>query len=110
MVLTKRNERGFAHLEIVLLIIIAAIIGGVGWYVYHTKQNTDKTLNAASTTSNNAGPRFAKTATPSSAAASNDSLQSDQQSAASAANQGSKDLSSSNDSLNDKSTMTTVPQ
>lgn len=108
MVSIKRDERGIAHLETALVIVIVAIIGFVGWYVYHTKQNSDKALN----TSNSAGPRFTyqKTSTAPSGSTSNASLQTDQQGAASSANQGSKDLSASNDSLNDQSTMTSVPQ
>jgi hypothetical protein len=114
MVSIKRDEHGIGHIESLLVVVIVAIIGFTGWYVYHTKQNSDKALNAAASTSNNAGPRFTKKATSSSPAASgstsNASLQTDQQSAASSANQGSKDLSASNDSLNDKSTLTSVPQ
>jgi uncharacterized protein HemX len=113
MVSIKRDERGIGHLEGVLVIVIVAVIGFVGWYVYHTKQNSDTALNNAASTSNGAGPRFTKN-TKSTAAAnastSNASLQTDQQSAASSANQGSKDLSASNDGLSDQSTLTSVPQ
>ncbi len=109
----KKDERGFSPVETVLVIVIVAIIGFVGWFVYHAKQNTDKSLNAANTTSNNAGPQFttSKQATASNAGdTSNASLQSDLQGASSSANQGSKDLTATNDSLNDKSTLTSVPQ
>jgi len=111
----KKDERGFSPVETVLVIVIVAIIGLVGWFVYHAKQNTDKSLNAANTTSNNAGPQFANSKKAAAASntggdTSNASLQSDLQGASSSANQGSKDLSAANGSLNDKSTLTSVPQ
>jgi predicted negative regulator of RcsB-dependent stress response len=110
----KQDERGFSPVETILVIVIVAVIGFVGWYIYHAKQNTDKSLGAANATSNNVGPRFTskskQTATANAGDTSNASLQSDLQAASSSSNQGSKDLAASNDSLNDKSTMTTVPQ
>jgi Tfp pilus assembly protein PilV len=56
----NRNQSGFSTVEIILIIVIVGAIGLVGWFVYHTKQNSDKTLNQATSTSQNAGPRFAK--------------------------------------------------
>lgn len=55
-----KDQRGVSTLEVILIIIIVGIIGGVGWYVYHTKQNSDKSLDQATSTSQNAGPHFAK--------------------------------------------------
>ena len=43
----KRIQKGFTTLEMLLVIIMLAIIGFTGYYVYHSKQQTDKTLNAA---------------------------------------------------------------
>jgi uncharacterized protein HemX len=110
----KQDERGFGHLEAILVVVIVAVIGFVGWYVYHAKQNTDKSLDAANSTSNNTGPRFTsksqKAASSNSGDTSNASLQSDLQSASGSTTQSSKDLAASNNSLNDTSTMTTVPQ
>lgn len=112
MIATKRDERGVGHVEIVLLVVVVALIGFVGWFVYHAKQNADQTLNAASTTSTSAQPNFAKNknATSTTASTSNTSLQSDLQDATSAANQGNKDMSSTNTSLSDQSTFTSIPQ
>lgn len=110
---TKRDERGFSHIETVLVVAIVAVIGFVGWYVYHANQNTNKTLGAANSTSNGAGPNFnnnSKQSSANSGATSNASLQAGLSSAASAGNQGSKDISTANDSLDDQSTMTSVPQ
>lgn len=44
-----KNQRGFAALEAVLILIIVAMIGGVVWYV--VKQNQDKAEPKASTIS-----------------------------------------------------------
>jgi hypothetical protein len=40
----KLNQSGFSIIEAVLLLVILAIIGGTGYFVWHTKQNTDKSL------------------------------------------------------------------
>lgn len=56
----KQNQQGFSAVEVILIIVIVALVGFVGWFVYHTKQNSDKTLDQATSTSQNAGPHFAK--------------------------------------------------
>ncbi len=43
----SKNELGFGALEVILILIIVAIIGGVGWYVIH---NRAKTTTSSSTT------------------------------------------------------------
>lgn len=107
----KHNERGFSPVELGLTVVIVVLIGFVGWYVYHVRQTSSKSLDAAASTSANASPRFASN---SKAAASGDtsnaSLQKDLSGATSASNSGSQDLSSTNNSLNDSSTLTSVPQ
>ena len=40
----KLNKRGFTVVELALILVIVAIVGGVGWYVLRSK---DKTDNAA---------------------------------------------------------------
>jgi len=54
----KQDQRGVGSVEVILIVVIVAIIGFVGWFVYHSKQNSDKALDAATSTSQNAGPRF----------------------------------------------------
>lgn len=39
-----KQTQGFAAIETVLIIIVLGIIGFTGWFVYHSKQATDKTL------------------------------------------------------------------
>lgn len=112
MVSIKRNQRGSGQLEILLLVVIVAAIAGVGWYVYNTKQTSDKSLNAAASTNNNTSPSFANNSKGSSGSGdtSNASLQADQKSATSSADQYNKDISSTNSSLGDQSSLTSVPQ
>ena len=38
----KYNQRGIAAIETVLILVIVALVGFVGYKVYTTKQNTDK--------------------------------------------------------------------
>jgi hypothetical protein len=38
-------QNGFAVLEALLIVVILAIIGGTGYFVWHAKQNTDKSLS-----------------------------------------------------------------
>jgi len=47
----KNNQKGFAILEGALILVIVGIIGFTGWFVWHSKQNTDKTLNDTSNSS-----------------------------------------------------------
>jgi uncharacterized protein (UPF0333 family) len=42
------NQKGFAALEAVLIVVILAILGGTGYYVYHANKKADDTLNSAS--------------------------------------------------------------
>jgi len=41
----KPDQTGFATIEAVLIIVVVAILGYTGWFVWHAKQNTDKTLS-----------------------------------------------------------------
>lgn len=116
MTSTKDDQRGFSAIETALVVVIVALIGFVGWYVYHSKQKSDDALNAAASTSQNASPAFKKSTkaagstSTTSSSASTSSLQTDLNSATSSSNAGSQDLSNTNNSLNDQSTLTTVPQ
>jgi type II secretory pathway pseudopilin PulG len=44
-----QKQRGFAIVESLLVLVVVAIIGGTGYFVWHSKQQTDKSLSAAST-------------------------------------------------------------
>lgn len=43
----NKTQKGFAALEGLLILIIVAIIGGIGWYAYNSKTKTDKILSQA---------------------------------------------------------------
>ena len=52
----KTNQTGFAAVEAVLIVVILAILGGTGWFVWHSKQATDASL----TNTANSQPGIAK--------------------------------------------------
>lgn len=54
----KGNQKGFAPIEALLVVVIIGLIGFIGWYVYRALNNTNNAYNAATTTSNNASPKF----------------------------------------------------
>lgn len=43
----KHQQKGFAVLETLLVLVALIIVGGTGYYVWHAKQNTNKSLDAA---------------------------------------------------------------
>jgi cytoskeletal protein RodZ len=51
-----KNQKGFALIEGIAIFAIVAMIGFVGWYVYHAKNNTDKSYSGTDTVSNNTNP------------------------------------------------------
>ena len=48
MVKLKNNQYGFGAIEGLLVLVVIAIIGFTGWYVWHAKQTTDKNLTSGS--------------------------------------------------------------
>jgi hypothetical protein len=45
---TENESQGFAAIETILILVVLGILGFTGWFVWHAKQNTDKSLDAAS--------------------------------------------------------------
>lgn len=43
----SRNQSGFSAIEALLILIIILLIGFIGYYVWHARNNADKTLNTA---------------------------------------------------------------
>jgi len=56
----NKTQKGFAVLEGLLLVIIVAVIGGIGWYAIHTKHQTDKILAQSEKTSQSTPQTSAK--------------------------------------------------
>lgn len=108
MSLRATDERGFSHVETILVVVIVAAIGLIGWYVYRARQSTNNTYNAINSSS--AGPNFGTKKNVATGDTSNASLTSGLQAATTAANRGNQDMSTANGSLNDQSTLTSVPQ
>jgi type II secretory pathway pseudopilin PulG len=48
----KKNQKGFSHVEVLLLAIIVGIIVAVGWYVWHSVSEANKNLSSADSTKN----------------------------------------------------------
>jgi flagellar basal body-associated protein FliL len=46
----RNSNSGFAALEGLLILIIIVIIGGTGYFVWHSKAQTDKSLDKAAST------------------------------------------------------------
>jgi type II secretory pathway pseudopilin PulG len=46
-----KNQKGFAVLEGLLVLIIIGMLAGIGWYVMRASKNTNNILNSASTSS-----------------------------------------------------------
>ena len=45
----KTNQKGFSAIEGLLILVIVGLIGGVGWYVWQSKKNADKSLTTSQT-------------------------------------------------------------
>jgi prepilin-type N-terminal cleavage/methylation domain-containing protein len=58
----NKNQSGFGAIELILVLVIVALISGVGYFVYQSKKNTDKTL--ASTSSSEGTPQKSTTTKP----------------------------------------------
>ncbi|HSX43816.1 MAG TPA: hypothetical protein VLE69_00750 [Candidatus Saccharimonadales bacterium] len=41
----KLNSKGLGVIEVILVVVIVGLIGGVGYFVYQSKKNTDQILN-----------------------------------------------------------------
>jgi cytoskeletal protein RodZ len=97
----KQGASGFAAAETLLVLVIVVMIGFVGWFVVRAKQDANKTLD---TSSSQAARNSGKTG-------GNDSqsLQDDLSNINSANNQTTLDFNTSNNSLNDSSTFTSLP-
>jgi uncharacterized protein HemX len=54
------NQKGFAALEAVLILVIAAIIGGTGYYVYQTYNKSTDSQNTAHQNAESATPHTQK--------------------------------------------------
>ena len=51
---TKLNNKGFSTVEGLLVAVIVVIIVFVGWFVYHSNQQANKTIDTANQSNNNA--------------------------------------------------------
>jgi len=49
----KKNQKGFSTVEVLLIVVIVGMLGGIGYYVWHAQKQTDDTLNSTGKTSQN---------------------------------------------------------
>jgi hypothetical protein len=42
----QSSQKGFAIVEVLLIVVALVILGFTGWFVYHSKQTADKTLSS----------------------------------------------------------------
>jgi hypothetical protein len=108
MISTLKNERGSGAIEALFIVIILVAIGGTGWYVYK-HHPASKTVATISSNGSNPANQAAVSA-PLPAGSTNTALQSDLSNITNTSAQGNSDVTSSSSSLNDQSTMTSVPQ
>ncbi len=60
MSLKSLNQKGFAAIETILVVVILAIIGGTGYYIYQANNKATDTQNTAQTNANTAAPHKKK--------------------------------------------------
>jgi len=58
---TSNKSQGFAVLEAALIIVVIGIIGFTGWYVWHARQDTNKTLASNPSPADQVGIKAAPT-------------------------------------------------
>lgn len=56
MSLKSVNQKGFTVIEGLLILLILAIVGGTGYYVYQANNKVTESQNAAQTNANTATP------------------------------------------------------
>ena len=65
----KSNQQGFSAIEGLLILIVILMIGFIGYYVYHSQQQANKTLNAAQADNNSTTSAKKSTSSSSSSSA-----------------------------------------
>lgn len=110
----KLQQVGFSVVESVLIVVIVAMIGFVGWYVFNAQKKTNTVLNTVTTPTNTSSQAAttSKSATTSNSpgASDNAALEANLNSITSSSAQSNQDLNSATIAINDKSTFTSVPQ
>jgi hypothetical protein len=56
----KKPQEGFSAVEALLIVIIVGMLGGVGWYVWHSQNQVDKTYSQTANSSVAPRPTAAK--------------------------------------------------
>lgn len=103
----RTQQAGFSAVEVLLLAVFVGLIGFVGWYVYNAKHSTDGVVSSTQSTTTSKPASTTSTSKPNAqTAATSQSLDEIN----SSISQNDNDLNSIDQSLNDSSTFTSVPQ
>jgi predicted lipoprotein with Yx(FWY)xxD motif len=65
----KNSQKGFSPVEILLFVVIIGLVAFVVWFVFHSKNNADNTLNGAASTQIASPQKSSKTTTKTSTTA-----------------------------------------
>jgi uncharacterized protein HemX len=105
---STRNQSGSTVLHVLLIVVVLAIIGFVGWRVMerHKNQTTLATVTSAKTLSASSGTPQSTTLSP---GTDNTSLNNDLNSINSSMNQSTQDASSASSAINDQQNEIVVP-
>ena len=96
-------------IEALLVIVIIGILAFTGWYVVKAKNNSNKSLNSATSASQNTPATSSTASTQLPSGSDNQSLQSDLSSIDTSQNQAASDNSSAGTALNDQQNEISVP-
>ena len=55
----KKNQHGFAVLELLLILIIVGLLGGMGWYVWHSSKKSNDSFDNAAAANDSTLPKVA---------------------------------------------------
>ncbi len=111
----RTKENGFSPIETILVLVIVGMVSFIGWYVYHARNNANKDLNSAASTSQSLTPASKEASSAAANAAittkgSDDaSLSSDLNSANSSQDQASQDSTAAAGAVNDSQSQISVP-
>lgn len=61
--LTKNRQKGFAAVQIILIIIALGLVGFTGYFVYSANKRTSDTLNEAGQVAQSSSPKFSQNKT-----------------------------------------------
>jgi predicted lipoprotein with Yx(FWY)xxD motif len=65
----KKHQRGYSLIETVLILVIVGLIAFIAWYVFHTKSNTETSLDTSAASQTTVPKKKTSSSTPTTTAA-----------------------------------------